>query len=239
MASSMLLSRGYSLVELLIVLVVAGILALVGVVMLGNRHTGATRAVMDELEGTLSGAHRLAGAMGRDVLVVTKGEWGGTAPMRMAYGDAAKGSATLLADGAAASEAFHVAVTANGSLLREHMSAGVVTQSHANWWTAATDGLTDLASVAPFSDATTGFQGLLADGNNLFAGGDGVGAMLISGTSLRFTSSRWVKVVSLSNGEPVKGGPVGVLVMKSAGGQVYRFYNPGRLGGADGSWRRL
>ena len=238
MASSMPFSRGYSLVELLVVLAVVGILGLVGAVMLGNRHTGAVRAVMDELEGTLSGAHHLAGATGRDVLVVTKGEWGGSAPMRMAYGDAAKGSATLLADGAAASEAFHVAVNTEGALLREHMSAGVVTQSHANWWTAATNGLADLTAAAPFSDATTGFQGLLADGNNLF-GGDGVGSVLISGTSLRFTSSRWIKVVSLSNGEPVKGGPVGVLVVKAGGGQVHRFYNPGVIDGADGGWRRL
>jgi len=253
--------RGYSMIELLTVLVIVGILAMVGVFMLGNRRSGSVRAVMDELEGTLSGAHQLAVATGRDVLIVTHGDWGGGGtPLLMAYGNAASGAATILADGQTNSEAFRVALTQNGELRREHLSAGIVTVGHGTWWATALGTSTNLDNVAPFNDASSGFKTvdipedlttdpptppvpghsiLQEDSQNLFKGGTTIGVVRVSGANKRFTTTFWIKVVSLSNGLPTPGGSMGVLVVQGNGAQVYRFYNPGTLDGGDGTWRRI
>jgi len=249
------------MIELLTVLVIVGILAMVGVFMLGNRRSGSVRAVMDELEGTLSGAHQLAVATGRDVLIVTHGDWGGGGtPLLMAYGNAASGAATILADGQTNSEAFRVALTQNGELRREHLSAGIVTVGHGTWWATALGTSTNLDNVAPFNDASSGFKTvdipedlttdpptppvpghsiLQEDSQNLFKGGTTMGVVRVSGANKRFTTTFWIKVVSLSNGLPTPGGSMGVLVVQGNGAQVYRFYNPGTLDGGDGTWRRI
>jgi len=38
---------------------------------------------------------------------------------------------------------------------------------------------------------------------------------------------------------PMAGGPMGLLVVQGNGATVYKFYNPGILGGGDGTWRRI
>jgi prepilin-type N-terminal cleavage/methylation domain-containing protein len=234
-------SRGYSLIELLVVLVIVGVMAMVGASMLGSRPTGAVRSVMDEMEGTLIGASRFAVATGNDVLIATSGDWGGAQPMEAAYGAASLGVATILAN--ATTNAFRVAVNSNGSLKREHMYAGVVTKATADWWgTAKTAaGMTDIESVPPFSVAATGFNGILtsATSPNLFLGStNGTGSARISGATNRFTSSFWIEIVSLRNGQPVPGGPMGLLVVQGNGASVYKFYNPGIING-NGTWRRI
>lgn len=231
-------SRGYSLIELLVVLVIVGILAVVAVVMVGNRPSGSVRSVLDELEGTLSAAQKLSIATGRDVMIATQGEWSATNPMRLSYGDATLGSALVLSNGATAPESFRVAVNVGGGLRREHMYAGVVTVANNTWWNTAASGSTDINAVDPFK-ATDGFVGILSDTNNLFQGGTDVGTARISGANKRFLTTFWIGVVSLKDGSPFAGGPMGVLVVQANGAQIFKFYNPGILNGADGTWRRI
>lgn len=229
--------RGFSLIEMLVVLAIIGILSLVGVVMIGNKSSGAVRSVMDELEGTISGAHKLAIATGRDVLLATEGDWGGTNKMLMAYGNGLIGD--VITKGRNSNDAFHVAVNASGGLLREHQNAGVVTLPNAGWWTTAGTGSANITSVAPFNDANTGFQNILTSAPNLFGGGTTQCSARVSGANKRFTTDFWIEVVGLQNGQPIAGGPMGLLVVRANGAQVYKFYNPGIHDGGNGTWRRI
>ncbi len=231
--------HGFSLAELLVVLVIAGVLAAVGVSMIGNRGSAATRAVLDELEGTLAGAHQFAVATGSDVLVATHGEWSATNPLILAYDNATLSAATIISNGRTRSESFRVAVVGQG-LQREHMHAGIVTNANAAWWTTATAGLEDITTVLPFTDSALGFQNILSDATkNLFQGGSTDNSIRISGTNKRFTSTFWIQIVSLRNGQPIPGGPVGLVVGQANGGTIYKFYNPGVMGGGQGKWRRI
>lgn len=232
--------RGFSLIELLVVLVIVGVLAVVGVMMIGNKPSGSVRTVMDELEGTLSGAHKLAVSTSRDVLLVTQGDWGGGAPnMMLAYGDATLGQVTILTNGLVAPEAFRVAVNSGGGLQREHMYAGVVTAATAAWWGTAGAGSESINAKAPFGGAGAVWLNLLTASPNLFLGGTTVGSVRISGANKRFSTTFWIEVVSLRDGQPIAGGPMGVIVVQANGAQIYKFYNPGVLGGGDGTWRRI
>ena len=245
--------RGYSLIELLLVLVIVAILAVASAYMVGNRGSGSVRVVMDELEGTLSGAQKYAVSTGRDVLVATQGDWGGATPMVAAYGDATLGAAEVLLNATRApsltlaanetpmvAEAFRVAVNSNGTLQRVHMNAGVVTAATAGWWTTMTGaaGVADITGVAPFNDASTGFKDVLTSSPNLFQGGTTVGSVRISGANKRFVSTFWIEVVSIANGLPLPGGALGLLVVQANSGQIFKFYNPGTLNG-NGKWRRI
>jgi prepilin-type N-terminal cleavage/methylation domain-containing protein len=243
--------RGYSLIEVVVVLIIVGILSAVGVSMLGNKPSGSVRTVMDEVEGEILGAHQLAVATGRDVFIGTQGDWSGTSATPLALARRAGGGANLtsaqITTALTQPETFQVSRSFSGGvavgLQREHMHAGVATTA-SGWWAAAEVGNTKIASVAPFNVAGSGFDELvagttLADGSNLFKGGVTVGTALVSGASKRFTSSFWIGIVGLNSGAPLAGGPMGLLVVQNNGGTVYKFYNPGILSGGDGTWRRI
>jgi len=230
---------GYSLVELVVVLAIVGILAIAGVTMLGDRPGTSVRALLDDLEGTLASAHKFSVASGNDVLLATRGDWAATDPLILAFGNANLGTATVLANGATSSESFRVATTATG-LQAVHQGAGVVTNTNASWWGTAATGSQDITTVPPFNVTASGFNGILAlPAENLFQGGNNLNAIRISGFSKRFTSTFWIEVVSLRNGVPVSGGPMGLLVGLNNGATIYKFYNPGVLSGSSGQWRKL
>jgi prepilin-type N-terminal cleavage/methylation domain-containing protein len=233
--------RGYSLVELLVVLTIVGVLATVGIVSIGNRSGGAVRQVLDELEGTLLAAQKAAVASGQDILLVSKGEWDGANPLTLTYGTANLGTATIMTNGETAPEAFRLAISTTGAIRREHLHAAVVTKPNTDWWATVTNGgNTSITDVAPFNVAATGFQDVLSSTDrNLFQGTSTISTIpaRISGTNKRFTSTFWIEVVGIRNGAPIPGGPMGLLVVLGGGASIYKFYNPGAPSG--GKWRRL
>ena len=80
-------NRGYSLIELLLVVAILSILAVAGVNMIGNRQAAAVRAMLDQLEGAITQAQKEATATSRDVNVDFSGTWSG-GNLVIAYGDA-------------------------------------------------------------------------------------------------------------------------------------------------------
>lgn len=244
--------RGYSLIELLVVLVILSALMIAGVVYLGNRPSTGVRALLDELEGSLFEAQRLAVASGRDVTLATDGNWTAATPAVLVRGDAAILAANWANILAAAQGTWPPAKgtmsdtqlnslgiafrlgTSGSALTREHMNAGIAIDPA--WWAAAQGGNEDINAVTPFA-ATGGFAGQLIDGNLLFKNAADT-TLSLSGTSKRFNQTFWIPVVGLSNGLPVPGGPQGVIFVQGNGGSIYKFYNPGARQG-DGKWRRI
>lgn len=232
--------RGFSLVELLTVLAIVGVLAIAGVTMIGSRSSTSVRSVMDDLEGALASAQKSTVASGRDVLLVTTGEWTVANPLVLTFGPGNLDPDVVLTTGRASSESFRVATTAAG-LQPDHQRAGIVTNVNASWWDSATTGSQSIADVPPFKSApATGFKDILGvAANNLFQGGTANNIVRINGFSKRFMSTFWIKVVALKNGVPVTGGPCGLIVGLQNGSTLYKFYNPGVLNGDAGQWRRI
>ncbi len=230
--------KGYSLIELLVVLAIVAILAIAGISMLGNRSGGAVRGVMDEIEGSLLEAHKLAVATGRDVLIVTQGDWLGTgSPMIMTRGVVTPTAtpATILAAGQLASESFRVGLSGT-AVSREHMHAGVPIPG-STWWATAQGTNQALAAVEPFASDTAINNAAITAPNYLFQGAT-VNSVRISGGDKRFTSTFVIPVVGLSSGNAIPSGPMGLIVVQANGATIYKFYNPGARDG-DGKWRRI
>lgn len=252
--------RGYSVIELLVVLAIVGILAMVGLTTLGNRPTVAVRANLDEIEGVLMGAQKLAVARGgADVYLVADGVWDAQAGnfFVLAYDimkpvDAAAPANTVARivkyarnpAGAPAGEApegtfrlqFNSTTKAVG---RDHQHAGVVVAG-SNWYTNALGGtMKALATVSPGN--ATPLSTALATANNLCQGaaGDGItNVAIVSGLNKRWTRDFHLCVAGIRSGNAVPGGPVGFVIVPANSGSVYKFVNPGTSGG-DGTWRRM
>lgn len=247
--------RGYSLIEMLVVMVIVGILAVAGIVYLGNRPAAGVRQVLDELEGTLLDAQKVAISTGRDVTLGTAGNWTTANPMVLVRGDATIPPGDWTAVLAAAQSGawppaqggmsvaqyttvglgFRLAASA-GSLSREHLHAGIDSSAGGTWWSTAQGSSDSVTSVAPFN-SLPGFSGALTGANLLFTNAPNTGYS-ISGTNKRFNRTFWIPVVSISNGNAVPGGPMGLIFVQQNGGTVYKFYNPGSNNG-DGHWRRI
>lgn len=229
------LHRGYSLIELLVVLVIVGILAMVGVSMIGDRPTSAVRSVMDELEGTLSQAQKTASLTSQDVYLSTSGTWVGgnllldgralspSVSFPPAAGDLVAGDGTKRVG--SNSECFRSLYPRS----RDHLSAGVDT---ASWYSTALGGASDLKDVEPVKSSTE-LVNALASGNRLFTGSDHYA--IVNGLTKRFEGGFSVAVVGLRDGQPIVGGPVGVIVVPANSTAIYKFYKSSNGSG----WRRL
>jgi len=248
--------RGFSLTELLVVLAIIGILSVVGVTMVGNRKAGSVRALLDELEGCLTNAHKAAVATGRDVAIVNWGTWANAAPLVVAHGDAsitdadiqttANGllagtlPATTMAFGQTVAVPFHYQQN-----VATNERARIVLGSTADWdaaMTALPSGAVNQAitAVTPFKAGET-MSGLVTNANNFFNGdrSSALNRTLISGSNKRFSSTFVIQVVGTSpNGGVPPGSPMGLIVVLANGASIYRFYNPGIRDG-DGQWRRI
>ena len=211
---------GFSLIELLVVLAILGVLSMVGLSMLGDRKGNAVRGVMDEVEGVLLAAQRNSMATGADVLIEAKGTW-------------TDGSLTI--DGRRTSTTSSTTRTGSESEVfksgylkgrADHRYAGIV--DTAGYGTALGSG-SSLVDVSPGSEEP--FRAAL--GNNLCsAAGQTV---TVSGLSKRFTKGFCIYITGLRDGNPVIGGPVGVIVVPANTSGVYKFYR--REGQTN--WRRL
>lgn len=244
--------NGISMMEMMIVLAIIAILAVASVTMIGNRSAAAVRAVLDEVEGTLSIAHGAAVATGRDVAVVTWGSWTNQ-PLVVAYGDAAmldadiQSTATKLLAGQAVDNTLlyvnTVAVPFHPTLTDTTYSrARIPMQNDTDWATAMTATSTgatnqDITTVVPFKAGST-MDTLLGDATNYIFAND-IHRVVISGSNKRFTSNVVIPVVGItSNGLAITGGPMGLIVVQNNGASIYKFYNPGVREG-DGKWRRI
>ena len=238
---------GYSLIELLVVLAIVAILGIAGVSMLGNRGGNSVRVVLDELEGAIMDAHKYAATSGRDVAIVTWGQWDPASgnPLRMARGVASQTSTAIQtvinAPPASPTDAEKtVAPIFTLSNTREYMNVGVAVNG-STWWNNAMQANgsgkqnEDLATVEPFKSDTS-FQGAAIAANNLFQGA--LNQVTISGANKRFNNSFMIQVVSTAGGFAVPAGAMGLIVIQNNGATVYRFYNPGAANG-DGKWRRI
>ncbi|WLT32906.1 Tfp pilus assembly protein FimT/FimU [Geothrix sp. PMB-07] len=213
-------SRGYSLTELLVVFAIVGILAIVGISMLGDRKGNAVRGVMDEIEGVLLSAQRNSVATGTDVNLFATGDWvAGTLTIDGRRTDPADASKRL----GSTSELFQSHYTRGQTI---HTYAGVATVAG---YTTALGGAPGLVTVPPGDSEPF----LTALGNNLCPGTDKT--VVISGATKRFQTGFCVFVTGLRGGGVVRGGPVGVIVVPGNMANVFKFYKPE---GAT-TWRRL
>jgi len=208
-------SLGFSLIELLVVLAIVAILAVVSVTTIGNRPASGVRAVMDEIEGVLSAAHKRTTSAPGDVALSTNGVWGSTI-----------NPATLTFTGAnAPGDSFQYV---RGS--REYDYAGIACGT-----TWADSAITSLKAVKPtdadpFLDALT--RPLFTGAANPSIGGV---PFAVNGYSKRFSQGFYVAIVGMRDGNPVTGGPVGVLVVPGGGNSIYKFYRSN----STETWRRL
>jgi Tfp pilus assembly protein FimT len=253
------------MVEMLLVLVIVGILAVVGVGMLGNRKAASVRSLLDELEGSLTNARQLAVATGRDVQICTWGSWSGTwaqgRPLVLAYGDASLTTAQMQssANGLLANTApsgaytqtvavpFHVLPSStSGAFLPSDVNqsrARIVQVGSGDWAVAGSQAASgaknvDITTVPPFSTIWSANATTLGDANNLFTGNFQQLA-IFSATSQSFVNTFIIEVVGTSpTAGPVPGSPMGLIVVLANGGGIYKFYNPGVIEG-NGQWRRI
>jgi len=228
--------HGYSLAEILVVLVIVGILGMVGVTMIGNRPGTAVRSVMDEIEGVLMNAQKTAVVTTRDVYLSTSGVWldgscildgralnpsAVTFPLTMPTDIKAGVDAKRYGS---SSECFRSHYASD----RDHMSAGVDCGN--GWYAAALGSASDLKDVEPVKSETTFVSAL---GTRLFTGSDKYS--IINGLTKRFEKGFSIVVVGLRSGTPVAGGPIGVIIVPENGSSVYKFYKPD----GNAAWRRL
>ncbi len=241
--------KGFSLIELLVVLTIVGILGVIGAFMLGNRQAGAVRSLLDELEGSLANAHKAAVASGRDVAIVSWGRWEDADPLVIAHGDAQlldediRTAANNLRDSVPVAPGLSQTV---GVPFRRqandptHARARVVLTNAPDWATAMmpVEGRTnqDINTVVPFAGGA--MAGLVIPGNNLVGDG-GIRRTVISGSNKRFNSTFIIPVVGTgADTGALPGSPMGLIVVLNNGATVYKFYNPGARDG-DGQWRRI
>ncbi|MBS1766108.1 MAG: prepilin-type N-terminal cleavage/methylation domain-containing protein [Acidobacteria bacterium] len=218
-------STGFSLIELLVVLVIVGVLATAGAFYFTQgRQEQAVRSVLSEVEGTLNAAQENAKTTMGNVTLSTGGTWTGATPLFLDY---VKTDGT--GDGALVSQ-FPSSTARGGGQRRDHMEAGVVDGTNAGWVTTALGSAPALNSIAPCSSEPY----LSALKTNLFKG-SADSTFNVNGYTQRYSGGFFVAVVGLRNGAAIPGGPMGIIVVPNGGTGVMKFYK----GTNATTWRRL
>lgn len=219
-------SRGYSLIELLLVLIIVAILAVAGVVMIRPRRSDSVRSIMAELEGVIVNTQNSASISTRDIYLTTQGDWiagtlymDGRPLLPTVASPPGTGDLTNAANRVGSpAEVFHSLYTAKNS---DHLNAGVDTTG--TWYTVALGSAPDLATLPPFSASTSLLTALH---NPLFIANNAVNDVVFNGISRQFNTGFAIVVVGLAGGSAVPNGPIGVLVVPAQSGEVFKYFKP-------------
>jgi type II secretory pathway pseudopilin PulG len=218
---------------------IVGILAIVGVTMLGDRKANSVRSLMDQIEGVLMNAQSTAVSSSMDIYVSSTGQWtDGTLILDGRAFNAANPPAPLVpADWKAGNDTKRLGSQAEcfRSLYlspsnKEHQLAGVDCGN--GWYATARGSASDLKTVVPVSTTTDLVDAM---GTTLFKGTGGDSYAILNGQTRRFETGFYIVVVGLAGGAPVAGGPVGVILVPKNSSNVYKFYKPS----GSTTWRRL
>jgi len=252
--------------ELLVILAIVAILAVGSSMMMGSKQSGAVRSLIDELEGAVSNAVQAAVATGKDIAIVSWGDWeNADSPFAIAFGDASLAEVgagpdnfitigkeviagrppvgdTPVLDVSIASVVEQQTVIVPYQLLKSdavQKRARVAVEGTDDWAKAKGSKNEDIASIVPFT--TDIMKDVLVESNNLCTGKDsGISRIVyVSGATKRFNRDVFIRIVATnSNGKVIPDGPMGLIVLKENGAAVFKFYNPGADSG-DGKWRRI
>jgi len=195
MISTRRLGRGFSLIELLVVMAILGVLALVAVTYRMDRMGPAVKGAMQEINGALSDARTLARSSGQTISLTPSGT-GTTA--RLTYSTTPIGEFDLAADASAANYC-----------LVDFSGTGNPTSS------ALTSLRTAIGSALGGVDVfpTAAWQ------VNAF----NCSPVLQFNTNGAANHAAFVAVVGQRNGLMMPDGPIGILLI-SASGNIYRYY---------------
>ncbi|MBI3131703.1 MAG: prepilin-type N-terminal cleavage/methylation domain-containing protein [Acidobacteria bacterium] len=207
---------GYSLIELLIVLVIVGVLALfAGSYFFQPRQGPAVQNLLNEIEGIIAESHKVAGSTLGNVRLEGTGSWGDKS-LELKFkrvsglgGDLGKLRADTFRDWSSAgidASDTGIATAVGSETLASALSA------------TAPDLLNDLTQAMTV---------------NLFAGG---GKQIeLNAFNKQFMTGFSIPVVGLKDGKAYAGAPAGVIVV--SGNRIYKFYKSGS--GSAKPWRRL
>lgn len=228
--------RGFSLIELLVVLVIVTILGFSAVTMIGSKSNSSVRSVMDEIEAILMSAPKSAAVTARDVYVSSTGIWVDKTlildarPLKTTVAYPAPAAAMV-----AGPSADTYRLGSGGDYFqsrygqdRDHLSAGVDTSG--TWYTTALGSAKALKDTDPLKTNT---EFTTALGNRLFTGSDSY--VIVNGLTKRFEKGFYIAVVGLSSGSPIINGPIGVIVVPANSASIYKFYKPDN----STTWRRM
>lgn len=231
-------SRGFTLVEMLVVLFIVGILGVSATIYLSSKGSGGVRSVMDEMEGVLMAAQKNTLLMSRDVYVSTDGTWMGgslimdgrpfrepnVVPNPPGAADLVPGDDTRRQG--PSSECFR-SLYPNS---RDHRAAAVLTSAQENWYARARGSAPDLLAVEPVASQADLVKAL---GNRLFTGG--ANSVVINAQNKRFEQGFSVVVVSMAGSNPRPNGAVGILVVPANSTVVYKYFKAE----GESTWRRM
>lgn len=202
-------SKGYSLAELLVVLVIVGILATVGVAMVTDRKSPSVKAATLNLAATLSDARALARGSGQAVTLTPSGS-GASLVLSYVAASGQTGSYIHAADGQAARYSL---IDTTGSS------------------TPAAAAITSLQSA--LQDTKAGASKIFTAGvwsTNVF---DASAGLVYAGNG-SLNKEAYVAIVGSVNGVPMPKGAVGIILL-NASGNIYRYYRTG----PGANWQRL
>jgi prepilin-type N-terminal cleavage/methylation domain-containing protein len=227
-------SRGFTLVEMLMVLAIASILVFAVAKSVSSRQKPAVISLLDQLEGQV-----------QDALVQSRLNPGQTLQFRAA-GSWSGQTLQIALLNSTGTQAIGSSLFSQG---RQDLTAAGIDINDA-WVGTALSGRTALSATPP-CDSDPFFTALLPA--NLLCDGSGTGAdpaaappfppptggktVFVNPISQQFTTPFHITVVGLAQGQPYAGAPIGYLVV--SGNRVFKFYSPGPSTNPAQTWRRL
>jgi len=226
--------KGFSLMELLVVLAVMGILAGAGVYQVGARRQSAVRSLLDQLEGAMILSQRNALVSNQDLYIRVSGTWLSQADPLVVDGRPFESSVVNLqlpldkrVRQGAASEVFQCRYAGGDSV---HRNAGVVNDSDVaeairNDFLASADAVkhADIRAIVAAAPML-----VAVDGSPQFE--------QVQGASMRFARGFVIPVVGILGGDKMLAtGHRGMLVAPPRSSRVFKLYRSME----DSTWRLL